>query len=211
MERHEAAARLRHARLYAILDLATSSLAEPMLEGGVDLIQLRDKEASEEELVSAGTELGATCHRHDALFVMNDRPDLALECGADGVHVGQEDAPVRSVRRLAGDRLLVGLSTHSPEQVDGAEASGADYFAVGPVHATPTKPGRPAVGLDLVRYAAGHATKPWFAIGGIDTGNAHEVVAAGAERLAVVRALAVPDPRSAARDLRAVVEGASVG
>ena len=211
MERRDAEERLRHARLYAILDLASSALAHPMLEGGVDLIQLRDKEASDEELVSAGGALGAACHRHDALFVMNDRPDLALECGADGVHVGQEDAPVASVRELAGDRLLVGISTHSPEQVDAAQDSDVDYFAVGPVHATPTKPGRPAVGLDLVRYAAEHARRPWFAIGGIDVHNAHEVAAAGAERVAVVRALSVPDPRPVARELRAAVEGASVG
>jgi thiamine-phosphate pyrophosphorylase len=208
MERREAAERLRHARLYAILDLAASPLVRPMLEGGVDLVQLRDKEASDEELVSAGTELGRLCAGYDALFVMNDRPDLALECRADGVHVGQDDAPVEAVRELAGDRLVVGVSTHSPEQVDAAERSDADYFAVGPVHATPTKPGRPAVGLELVRYAAEHARKPWFAIGGVHTGNAREVVGAGAERLAVVRALCVDDPLPVAREMRATAEGA---
>ena len=212
MDRREAAERLRHARLYAILDLATCPLAGPLLEGGADLIQLRDKEASDEDLVSAGAALGAVCHRHDALFVMNDRPDLALECGADGVHVGQDDEPVESVRELAGDRLVVGQSTHTRAQVDAAEHADVDYFAVGPVHETPTKPGRPAVGLALVRYAAERARKPWFAIGGIDTGNAHHVIEAGAERIVVVRALTeAGDPLTAARALRAVAEGGAPG
>jgi thiamine-phosphate pyrophosphorylase len=175
-------------------------------------VQLRDKDASDADLIAAGARLGDACRAAGALFVLNDRPDLALECGADGVHVGQDDASVEDVRATAGERLLVGVSTHSPEQVDAAERSGADYFAVGPVHATPTKPGRPAVGLELVRYAAEHARKPWFAIGGIDTTNAHEVVAAGAERIVVVRAVGeAEDPRAAARELRTIAEGAHVG
>jgi thiamine-phosphate pyrophosphorylase len=208
MERREAAERLRRAKLYAIVDVGCSLLLRPMLDSGVDIVQLRDKELTDEELVEAGTVLSRVCEKHSALFVLNDRPDLALECRAHGVHVGQDDASAESVRELAGDRLVIGVSTHSPEQVDAAERSDADYFAVGPVHATPTKPGRPAVGLDLVRYAAGHAQKPWFAIGGIDTANAREVVEAGAGRLAVVRALQVADPRPVARELR---EAASRG
>ena len=201
MERRDAEERLRHARLYAILDLSGTSLVQPALEDGVDVLQLRDKQASEADLVSAGRALRELCHRHGSLFVLNDRPDLALECEADGVHVGQEDASVESVRELAGDRLVIGVSTHSPEQVDAAERSDADYFAVGPVHETPTKPGRPAVGLELVRHAADRARKPWFAIGGIDAANVHEVVAAGAQRIAVVRAV------GQARELRTIVEG----
>ena len=213
MARRDAADRLRHASLYLILEGAAAAVVEPALEGGVDLVQLRDKHAPDAELVAAGRALGELCRRHGALFVMNDRPDLALECGADGVHVGQDDAAVDSVRELAGERLFVGVSTHTPEQVAAAEESDADYFAVGPVHATPTKPGRPAVGLELVRHAAERARKPWFAIGGIDAGNALGVVAAGARRLAVVRAIRdADDPRAAAGELRTVLErGAPVG
>jgi thiamine-phosphate pyrophosphorylase len=213
MVRRDAAERLRHASLYLILEAAAARVVGPALEGGVDVVQLRDKQASDEELVAAGRALGDLCRERGALFVVNDRPDLALACGADGVHVGQDDDGVESVRALVGERLLVGVSTHSPEQVAAAEASDADYFAVGPVYATPTKPGRPAVGLELVRHAAEHARKPWFAIGGIDTANAGDVVAAGARRLAVVRAIRdAADPRETARELRAIAErGAPVG
>ena len=204
---------LRHASLYLILEAAAIDVVEPALAGGVDVIQLRDKDSPDGDVVAAGRELAAVCRRHGALFFVNDRPDLALECGADGVHVGQDDAGVEAVRALAHDRLLVGVSTHSPDQVAAAEASDADYFAVGPVNETPTKPGRPAVGLELVRHAAAHATKPWFAIGGIDASNAGEVVAAGARRLAVVRAIRdAADPRVAAAELRAAIgQGAPVG
>jgi thiamine-phosphate pyrophosphorylase len=211
MTRRAGQTALRHASLYLILEVAAAHVVEPALRGGVDVIQLRDKQAPDGEVVAAGRDLAALCRRHGALFFVNDRPDLALECGADGVHVGQDDAAVEAVRELAQDRLLVGVSTHSPDQVAAAEASGADYFAVGPVHATPTKPGRPAVGLELVRHAAGHAAKPWFAIGGIDAGNAADVVAAGARRLAVVRAIRdAADPRAAAAQLRALAGGAAL-
>ena len=111
--------------------------------------------------------------------MVNDRPELALQCGADGVHVGQDDLPVDAVRRLVGPELVIGLSTHSPEQFDAGLESDADYLSVGPVWETPTKAGRPAAGIDYVRYAAANATKPWFAIGGIDESNIGEVVAAG--------------------------------
>lgn len=200
------AGRLRHASLYLILEAAAAHVVPAALEGGVDVVQLRDKSAPDGEIVAAGRHLAALCRDRGALFFVNDRPDLALECGADGVHVGQDDAGVEAVRALAGERLLVGVSTHAPEQVAAAEASGADYFAVGPVYETPTKPGRPAVGLELVRHAAERASKPWFAIGGIDAGNAAEVVAAGATRLAVVRAIRdATDPRAAAAELRAAI------
>jgi thiamine-phosphate pyrophosphorylase len=133
-------------------------------------------------------------------LVVNDRPDLAALCEADFVHVGQDDLPVAAARSFG---VGVGQSTHAPEEIDAAEA---DYIGVGPVHATPTKEGRPAVGLELVRYAAAHARQPWFAIGGIDETNVAEVVAAGATRIAVVRAIGdAQDPESAAAALRAVV------
>jgi thiamine-phosphate pyrophosphorylase len=213
MPRRDTARALERASLYLVLEAAAAHVVEPALEGGVDMVQLRDKEASDEEVVAAGRELRELCHRRGALFVVNDRPDLALACGADGVHVGQDDVGVEVVRELAGDRLLIGVSTHSREQVDAAESSGADYYAVGPVHETPTKPGRPAVGLELVGYAAEHASRPWFAIGGIDPSNAAEVVAAGARRVVVVRAIRdAALARGAARALRAAIEaGAPVG
>jgi thiamine-phosphate pyrophosphorylase len=144
---------------------------------------------------------------HGALFILNDRADLVAACEADGVHVGQEDMPVAAARRLAGPEALVGLSTHSGEQVDAAcAATGAnrpDQISVGPVWATPTKEGRPGTGLRLIEYAAREATIPWFAIGGINAGNVWSVVAAGTERIVVVRAIRdAADPAAAARSLR---------
>ena len=197
--------RLRRARLYLVIDAEAAERVVPAaLEGGVDLVQLREKSASDAEVVAIGRSLRSLCEEHGALFIVNDRPDLALACGADGVHVGQDDMPVGEARALVGDDRIVGVSTHSPEQVDAALASDADYFAVGPVYATPTKPGRPAVGLELVRYVASLGTaKPWFAIGGIDPGNVTGVADAGATRIVVVRAIRdAEDPRAAAEALR---------
>jgi thiamine-phosphate pyrophosphorylase len=145
------------------------------------------------------------CDAYDALFVVNDRPDLAIACAADGVHLGQDDGLASAARRLVGEDLLIGLSTHSPEQVDATRD--VDYIAVGPVHATPTKPEYAPVGTELIAYAAEHARVPFFAIGGIDPENVADVVAAGAERVAVVRAIRdAPDPAGAARTLRGRVE-----
>ncbi|MDQ6817036.1 MAG: thiamine phosphate synthase, partial [Actinomycetota bacterium] len=142
------------------------------------------------------------------LFILNDRPDLAVDLGADGVHVGQDDMPPLAARELVGPDLLLGLSTHTPEQVGAASGLPIDYIGVGPVHETPTKPGRRAVGLELVRYASRHAGLPFFAIGGIDAGCSAAVRAAGARRIAVVRALSeASDPESAARQLRRAIVG----
>ena len=212
-DRGDATERLRAARLYLALEASAAHVAERALRGGVDLVQLRDKEATDELLLAAGRELRDLCRSHGALFLMNDRPDLALACEADGVHLGQDDAPVEEVRALVGERMAIGLSTHSPEQIASAEKSSADYYAVGPVHETPTKPGRPAVGLELVHHAASVASKPWFAIGGIDPANAADVAAAGATRVVVVRAIRdARDPAAAARALRAaLVQEAAVG
>ena len=209
--------RLRRAHLYLVIDAEvgghpSDAIVEAALRGGVDLVQLREKERPDEEIVAAGRRLRALCDEHDALLVVNDRPDLALACGADAVHVGQDDEAIASVRARVGDELLIGVSTHSPEQVAAALDSDVDYFAVGPVHATPTKPGRPAVGLELVRHAASVAgERPFFAIGGIDTSNVADVAAAGAERVAVVRALRdADDPRAVAAELRAALVPAHV-
>ncbi|MEA2427115.1 MAG: thiamine-phosphate pyrophosphorylase [Thermoleophilaceae bacterium] len=204
----ERRARLGAARLYLVIDAAAAAAVVPAaLEGGVDVVQLREKHASDDEIVRVGGEVLAWCEEHDALFIVNDRPDLAGACGAHGVHVGQDDEPLDSVRSIVGHHTIVGISTHSPAQVDAAEESTADYLGVGPVYETPTKQGRPAVGLDLVRHAAAHARKPWFAIGGIDARRAPLVVGAGAGRIAVVRAIRdADDPRAVASSLRAVVE-----
>ncbi|MFL5781102.1 MAG: thiamine phosphate synthase [Thermoleophilaceae bacterium] len=198
---------MRDARLYLVIDAAAAAAVEPALRGGADLVQLRDKHASDHELVRAGERLRDLCHAHGVPFVLNDRPDLALAIGADAVHLGQDDAPVEAVREEVGDALAIGLSTHSPDQIAAAEASSADYYAVGPVWETPTKPGRPAVGLELVRHAAAVARKPWFAIGGIDPSNVGRVAAAGARRVVVVRAIRdAADPEAAAGALRAGLE-----
>jgi len=194
---------LADARLYFVTGIVEERVLAAALEGGVDVVQLRDKSAPDEELLRAGRLFRRLTREAGALFVVNDRPDLALRLEADGVHVGQDDPPVPEVRELVGD-LLVGLSTHSPAQL--AAAEGVDYVGVGPVYATPTKAGRTPVGLELVREAARAAAVPWFAIGGIDGTNVGDVVAAGATRIAVVRAIAdAPDPRAAAAQLRAAL------
>jgi thiamine-phosphate pyrophosphorylase len=195
---------LDDARLYFVVEASASDrLLDAALAGGCDLLQLRDHNASDEELLAAADRFRDACDAHGALFVVNDRPELVLQAGADGIHVGQDDLPVDAVRRLVGPDVLIGLSTHSPEQFDAGLASEADYLSVGPVWETPTKAGRPAAGLDYVRYAASHAAKPWFAIGGIDRSNIGEVVAAGATRAVVVRAIRdADDPAGVASALK---------
>jgi thiamine-phosphate pyrophosphorylase len=193
--------RLREARLYLVCEIRGDAFLDAALRGGVDIVQLR---ADDAPMVGAGRRFAARCAAHRALFILNDRPDLVAATGADGVHVGQDDIAVAEVRRRLGDETLVGLSTHTPAQVEAANGVAVDYIGVGPVHATPTKPGRPAVGLGLVRHAADHARHPFFAIGGIDAANAAAVAAAGARAIAVVRALTdAGDPEYAARALRA--------
>lgn len=197
--------RLERSRLYLVTDIPPAggdleALLREALCNGVGVVQLRDKQATQAEIVRAARVFRRLCDAHDALLIVNDRPELAIACGADGVHVGQNDRTVEQARELVGDELLIGLSTHSPEQVDAV--AGADYFAVGPVYATPTKPDYAPVGLELVRYAAQHASVPFFAIGGIDAGNVAAVAAAGAQRVAVVRAIRdADDPGAAARSL----------
>ena len=187
-------------------------MLEEALAGGVDVLQLREKDAPDAEIVAAAARFRQRCDEHGAIFVVNDRVDLALAAGADAVHVGQDDDPVEQVRERCGGRLAIGLSTHSREQLRDGLATSADYVCVGPVFATPTKPDYSAVGLDLVRHAAAVADRPWFAIGGIDAANASEVAAAGAQRLVVVRAIQdASDPRAAASALRAALEEAHAG
>jgi len=203
-------ARLAEARLYFVTDASTSEHAlREALAGGVDVLQLRQKDAPDDDILTAAATFRALCTEYGALFVLNDRPDLAVAAGADGVHVGQADEPVARVRERVGLELLIGLSTHSREQLAAALETDADYVCVGPVYATPTKPDYPAVGLELVRHAAEVVERPWFAIGGIDGANVAEVAAAGAPRVAVVRAIRdAPEPRAAAAGLRAALEEA---
>ena len=203
--------KLASTHLYFVCDAPESLdeldlLLEEALLGGAGLIQLRDKGAGEDRLLAAGARFREAADRHDALFLINVRPDLVAPTGADGVHVGQGDVGVAEARRVAGTDAIVGLSSHAPAQLDAAHAAAPDdrpdYLSVGPVWATPTKPGRPAAGLDYVRYAAAHASVPWFAIGGIDTVNIGEVVNAGASRVVVVRAIRdATDPRATAESL----------
>ena len=206
--------RLGLARLYFVTDAsAPAGVLRAALEGGADMLQLRDPSLSDVQLLEVAAEWRRLCDGHGALLWLNDRPDLALQAGADGVHVGQDDPPVAEAREAAGGDLLVGLSTHSPEQLEAGIAAGADQLSVGPVWETPTKPGRPAAGIEYVRHAAQREPPvPWFAIGGIDAANVAEVVQAGAERAVVVRAITdAPDPRAAAAELAAALQRKPVG
>jgi thiamine-phosphate pyrophosphorylase len=201
-------ARLARARLYLVCSAQPDGSELPDLlrgavAGGVDIVQLREKSLPDEELVAVAHAARALCERLGALMIVNDRPAVAVEAGADGVHVGQDDMPVAEVRELVGPDMLVGLSTHSPAEIDAVDATLVDYIGVGPIHETPTKPGRPAVGLDLLRHAAANSPVPFFAIGGIDAGNLQEALDAGATRVCVLRAIAdAADPELAARALR---------
>jgi len=218
MTRAERAARIAAARLYFVCEGLPGGgppdeLLDAALRGGAEVIQLREKSPRcAEEIVAMAEPFRRAADCHGALFILNDHPELVADCGADGVHVGQDDAPVPEARGAAGPEALVGLSTHSPEQIDAACAAEGpdrpDQISVGPVWETPTKAGRAGVGLEPIAHAARNATVPWFAIGGIDPGNLDEVVAAGAQRVVVVRAIRdAADPEAAARALRAALPG----
>ena len=198
--------RLARSRLYVVTGARRDQgdledFLETILQAGTDVIQLREKDAEGGDLLRWGEVFLAAARRHGALFVVNDRPDVAAALEADGVHVGQNDLPPAVTRRLVGPAMIIGLSTHSAEQLRGASPQ-ADYVCVGPVHETTTKPGRPAVGLDLVRVAATHERRAWFAIGGINRETVGPVLSAGARRVVVVRAVTeAPDPAEAVREL----------
>jgi thiamine-phosphate pyrophosphorylase len=197
--------RVATARLYLVCPARPRAWLEAAVRGGVDIVQLRDKSLGDEALVDAAREF----HGLGVPFILNDRPDLVEACGADGVHVGQDDAAPAAARQAVGPDRIVGRSTHAPGQAALADADpDVDYLAVGPVHATPTKPGRPAAGLSYVAHAASTVAKPWFAIGGLDAGNVPAVAEHGATRIVVVRAITeAADPEAAARALRAALEG----
>jgi thiamine-phosphate pyrophosphorylase len=206
---------LAAARVYFVCGAGASPddlerLLDRTLRGGADIIQLRDKGLGDVGLIDAAAVFRAAADRHGALFMLNDRPDLVTPCNADGVHVGQDDVPVAEARRIAGPDAIVGLSSHAAAQLDAAHAAtGADrpdYLSVGPVWETPTKLGRPAAGLEYVRYARDRAEIPWFAIGGVDAGRMLELIAAGAQRVVVVRAIRdAADPEAATAELRGML------
>jgi thiamine-phosphate pyrophosphorylase len=184
---------LARARLYVVTDARQDrgdlpEFLDAILSAGVHVVQLREKDAEAGDLVRWGGVFRDAADRRDGLFVVNDRPDVAVAVAADGVHLGQNDLPVGFTRRLVGPDVLIGLSTHDEAQLAAAPPE-ADYLCTGPVHETPTKPGRPATGLHLVRAAARTEARPWFAIGGIDGRTLPEVVDSGARRIVVVRAV----------------------
>ncbi len=199
--------RLADARLYLCTgnrpDLA--EFLDAVLAGGVDAVQLRDKQLEARQEIELCEVFAAAAERHGALWSVNDRADVAAVVGPDILHLGQDDLPVSAARSLLGSDVLVGRSTHDRAQVRAAALEPAvDYFCVGPTWPTPTKPGRPAPGLELTRFAAAlDSPRPWFAIGGIDAGNLDEVLEAGARRVVVVRVLTeAADPHTAAADLK---------
>jgi len=186
-------------------DLAAFLVA--CIGGGVDVVQLRDKHLDARPLLARARAAVAVCRDLGVPFVLNDRPDLALECGADGVHVGQDDGPASLARRILGPDAIVGLSTHAPAELDASASEPADYVSVGPVTATPTKPGRPGTGLVYLRHAAATATRPWFVTGGVAPDTLPAMLDAGARRFVVVRWLTeAADPTVAARALRTVID-----
>ena len=208
MDPDEARAKLAAARLYLVTDGRDGGdglrgFLDAVLGAGVDVIQLREKHLEAKPILERAGIFRERCTAFGAPFILNDRADLASAVGADGVHLGQDDLPVGAARRLLGRGAIIGRSTHDPEQLRRAMGEDVDYLAVGPVHETPTKPGRPAAGLGLVELAAVAATKPWFAIGGIDAQNLASLRAAGASRIVVVRAVTLaPDPAAAVEELR---------
>jgi thiamine-phosphate pyrophosphorylase len=200
--------RLRTARLYFVCEALPrgedpEALLRAALNGGVDIVQLREKELGRDEIERSAQTFRRLCDTFSALFIVNDDPHLAQSCDADGVHVGQDDVAAAEARAVLGPDAIVGLSTHSEEQLAASAEQPVDYVSVGPVWETPTKEGRPGVGLGLVEHAAGNPPHPFFAIGGIDPSNAAQVVAAGAQRLGVVRAIRdATDPTAVAEELR---------
>ncbi len=188
-------------------DLA--SFLTACIEGGVDIVQLREKVLDARLVVERGRIAARVCADHGVPFIMNDRPDLALEVGADGVHVGQDDASPELARRILGPEVIVGLSTHAPAQLDASVSEPVDYVSAGPVEPTPTKEGRPGTGIGYVSYAVERAGRPVFITGGVTPATVPGLAAAGARRFVVVRYLTESDdPRASARALRRTIEEA---
>jgi thiamine-phosphate pyrophosphorylase len=206
--------RLHQAKLYLVTSPVENilSIVEAALQGGLTLVQYREKEANDQVRLETARGLKDLCHRYGALFLINDRVDLALAVDADGVHLGQQDLPIAQARKLLGWGKIVGKSTTSPEEMALALAENPDYIGVGPVFETPTKPGKAAAGYDYVRYAAEHSTVPWYAIGSVDAQNLGGVLDAGATRVAVVRSIMQAEqPTLATQSLLAQLDPAVSG
>ena len=185
------------------------SFVDSCIAGGVDVVQLREKHLDARPLLDRARLVRRVCRDHGVPFILNDRPDLALEVEADGVHVGQDDAPAGLARRILGPDAIVGLSTHAPAELDASEAEPVDYISAGPIEATPTKPGRPGTGLDYVGYARANATRPFFVTGGVTPSTVPAIAAAGARHFVVVRWLTeAEDPGANARALRDAIDNA---
>jgi thiamine-phosphate pyrophosphorylase len=212
-------ARLARARVYLCTDARERQgdlpeFLDAVLAGGVDIVQLRGKGMEARAELAALEVFADACARHGRLLSVNDRADIAYAARPDILHLGQDDLPVGYARGILGPDLLIGRSTHAPAEVDSAvDEPGVDYFCVGPVWPTPTKPGRPAPGPDLLRYAARTGTsRPWFAIGGVDLGNLDVVLAQGATRVVVVRAITdADDPAAAAGEFARRLQAAAAG
>jgi thiamine-phosphate pyrophosphorylase len=207
--------RLQWARLYFVCEARPhgedpEAMLNAAMAAGAGMVELRDRDHPKPVIERAGRTFRRLANTYSALFIVNDDPHLAVELRADGVHVGQEDIAPAEARKIVGPNAIIGLSTHSREQIEAAAEQPVDYISVGPIWETPTKEGRPATGLELIRTAAETAKRPWFAIGGIDDSNVGEVVEAGAERVCVVRAIRdASDPRAAAATLFAAVDPAA--
>jgi thiamine-phosphate diphosphorylase len=206
--------RLQYTRLYFVCEALPrgddpEALLNAAMGSGVLMVELRDRDQPRGVIERSGRTFRRLANTYSALFIVNDDPYLAMELSADGVHVGQDDMDPAEARRIMGPNAIIGLSTHSREQIEAAASKPVDYISVGPIWETPTKEGRPATGLELIQTAAEVAPVPWFAIGGIDPSNVGQVVAAGAERICVVRAIRdAPDPRAAATVLFDAVDPA---
>jgi thiamine-phosphate pyrophosphorylase len=203
--------RLGDRRLYLCTadrpDLA--AFLDACIRGGVDIVQLRDKVLDAKPLLVRAAIAREVCRDHGVPFILNDRPDLALEIEADGVHVGQDDAPAHLARRIVGPDAIVGLSTHAPDELDAADAEPVDYVSAGPVLSTPTKPGRPGTGLGYLAYATERASRPFFVTGGVTPDTLPDMLRAGARRFVVVRYLTESaEPQSSAEALRRVIDEA---
>ncbi len=196
--------KLKQSPLYLVTSSTENllTIVESALQGGLSLVQYREKKIDDIVRLDIAQKLCELCHKYDALFIVNDRVDIALGVDADGIHLGQQDIPIALARRILGPNKIIGRSTTNSEEMEKAIAEKADYIGVGPVYATPTKPDKKAAGLDYVKYAAETSPIPWFAIGGIDEHNVTEVMASGATQVALVRAIIeANDPRIATQEL----------
>lgn len=195
------------ARLYLICETLDDERLDAALRGGVDIVEIMDSHASDEELLDTAARLRSVCERHDVPLLLNNRPHLVARAAADGVHIDDRALDLTQARAVIGADRILGTSAHTPQEIDAAQALPVDYISIGPVHATPTRPGRPAAGYGLVTYASRHSRLPFFAVGGIEPHNTGAAAAAGAQRIAVVRAITqASDPERSAQVLRAEIQ-----